>query len=57
MGNLGSRGKFFMQHILDDYWEVSTTTVDLGPVPPEVLEDFWNGLIEEVGDDLDADTV
>ena len=46
-----------MQHILDDYWEVSTTTVDLGPIPQEVLEDFWKGLIEEVeevGDDLDG---
>ena len=48
MGGLGSRGKFFMQHILDG---VSTTTVDLGP---EVLEDFWKWLIEEVGDDLDG---
>ncbi len=44
MGSLGSRGKFFMQHILDD---VSTTTV------AEVLENFWNWLIEEIGDDLD----
>ena len=42
-----------MQHILDDYWEVSATTVDLGPIPPEVLENFWNWLIEEFGDDLD----
>lgn len=42
-----------MQHILDDYWEVSTTTVDLGPIPTEVLENFWNWLIEEFGDDLD----
>ena len=37
-----------MQHILD------TTTVDLGPIPPEVLENFWNWLIEEFGDDLDG---
>ena len=43
-----------MQHILDNYWQVSTTTVDLGPIPPEVLENFWNWLIEEFGDDLDG---
>ena len=29
-----------MQHIPDDYWEVSTATVDLGPIPQEVLEDW-----------------
>lgn len=46
MGNLGSRGKFFMQHILDDYWEVSTTTVDLGP---KSWKTFGIGLLRKLG--------
>lgn len=43
-----------MMHIIDPYWEVSTTSVELMPVPQEVLEDFWNWLIEEFGEDLDG---